>query len=46
MRRFNQTELEELKKFINIYLLKQYIRKSELEYGYNPLFIPKKDRMI
>jgi predicted solute-binding protein len=46
MQRFNQTELEELKKFINMYLLKQYIQKSESEYGCNLLFMLKKDGTI
>jgi hypothetical protein len=46
MQQFNQTKLKELKKFINIYLPKQYIRKSKSEYRCNLLFIPKKDGTI
>jgi oligoribonuclease (3'-5' exoribonuclease) len=46
MRQFNQTKLEELKKFINMYLPKQYIQKSESEYRCNLLFMLKKDGTI
>jgi hypothetical protein len=46
MRRFNQMELEKLKEFLNTYLPKRYIRKSESEYGCFPLFVGKSDGSI
>jgi hypothetical protein len=46
LRRFNQMELEKLREFLNTYLPKRYIRKSESEYGCFPLFVGKPDGSI